>query len=125
MGCCDGCSQGVGGGVEGRRVGCFVWVRCSGAAAAGGAGIGLSTLERYLADHDVVVMGEKRQRRRGSLTDVQREEIRVGIELGESDIQIKVFGSGVTASTVWREIGCERRPSAGIGGRSAPITGRR
>lgn len=70
--------------------------------AAAGAGIGLSTLERYLADHDVVVM-RQRQRRRGSLTHVQREEIRVGIELGESDIQIGVR-IGCHRSTVWREI---------------------
>jgi IS30 family transposase len=70
--------------------------------AAAGAGIGYSTLLRYLAHNDVA-MFQERTRRSGTLTLVQREEIRVGIEhrRSDSDIAARI---GCARSTVWREI---------------------
>ncbi|MEA3184364.1 MAG: transposase, family, partial [Ilumatobacteraceae bacterium] len=70
--------------------------------AAAGAGIGYSTLLRYLAHNDVA-MFQERTRRSGTLTLVQREEIRVGIEHRCSDSEIAAR-IGCARSTVWREV---------------------
>ena len=70
--------------------------------AAAGAGMGYSTLLRYLANDDVAMFQERR-RRSGTLTLLQREEIRVGIEHGCSDVEIAAR-IGCARSTVWREI---------------------
>lgn len=70
--------------------------------AAAGAGMGYSTLLRYLANDDVA-MFQVRTRRSGTLSFEQREEIRVGIELRCSDSVIAAR-IGCVRSTVWREI---------------------
>ena len=70
--------------------------------AAVGVGMGYSTLLRYLANDDVAMFQERR-RRSGSLTLLQREEIRVGIEHRCSDAEIAAR-IGCARSTVWREI---------------------
>ena len=70
--------------------------------AAAGAGIGYSTLLRYLANNDVA-MFQERIRRSGTLSLAQREEIRVGIEHRRGDIEIAAR-IGCARSTVWREI---------------------
>src|SRR4051794_6472148 len=70
--------------------------------AAAAVGIGYSTLLRYLANDDVA-MFQERKRRPGTLTLVQREEIRVGIEHRCSDREIAAR-IGCDRSTVWREI---------------------
>ena len=70
--------------------------------AAAGAGMGYSTLLRYLANDDVA-MFQERIRRSGTLTMFQREEIRVGIEHRWSDAEIAAR-IGCVRSTVWREI---------------------
>jgi IS30 family transposase len=70
--------------------------------AAAGAGIGYSTLLRYLANNDVLVLRERR-RRPSSLQLEQREEIRVGVAAGVSDSAI-ARRIGCHRSTVWREI---------------------
>ena len=70
--------------------------------AAVGAGMGYSTLLRYLANDDVAMFQEHR-RRPGTLTLGQREEIRVGIEHRWSDAVIAAR-IGCVRSTVWREI---------------------
>jgi IS30 family transposase len=69
---------------------------------ADAVGIGLSTLERYLADDDVP-MFQERTRRPGALTSEQREEIMLGIERRESNTAIGAR-IGVHRSTVWAEI---------------------
>jgi transposase, IS30 family len=70
--------------------------------AAAGAGMGYSTLLRYLANDDVA-MFQERKRRSGTLSFEQREEVRVGIELRCSDVEIAAR-IGCARSTVWREI---------------------
>lgn len=63
---------------------------------------GASTAPGRLRAHGGV-MGTERRRRDGSLSQEEREEIRVGIEAGESDTSIANC-IGRHRSTVWREI---------------------
>jgi IS30 family transposase len=72
------------------------------AEAAALAGVGLNTVHRRVIEEAVVVLGEQRCRGRElSLSD--REEIRVGIERGESD-RVIAERLGRHRSTIWREI---------------------
>lgn len=70
--------------------------------AAERAGISVQTLRRRLVQEPVVVLRD-RTPRAGALTIEDREEIRVGIERGETDQEIAAR-IGKVRSTVWREI---------------------
>jgi len=65
-------------------------------------GVQVSTFRADLGDERVAMTCE-RKRRPGSLSASEREEIRVGIETGESDDEI-ASRIGRHRSTVWREI---------------------
>jgi len=88
--------------------------------------VAVSTLRGCL-ERQRGVMAKDRKRREGSLTASDREEIRVGIELGESDDEI-ARRIGRHRSTVWREIkangGRSAYNAAGADERAAQVAAR-